>query len=402
VRVALLSILDHAGEAEDGHRAFLTFAGKSLAARQLELALGLGCERIVCISDNLAHPLIALQHRVEGAGARFHVISAPRALGGLIHASDELVVIADGVLPLAAEAQELLDKGNAVLTLPADEALDRGFERIDLNDAWAGALVIPGRLVERLSQLPPDCDAVSALLRIALQGGVPQRELPERLLTEGRWVRLSSQSEADELEPQWLRRLLPAPDPFAPGNTLANWLAGRWGMSLLDRGVSARALVSLAFVAALAAIPLGWYVSVIAGFLTVMTGWMLGRGGVALGLVETSGAARTGHGGRLASALEWIVDLALVMLVAMGVGEQFTGWPEQLFGAIFLIASLRILAALHGPGWRALAADRLILPIFLAAAAGAGVLKEGAEVLTLLALIGSIAHLRLSAKLTQA
>ncbi|MCB2045603.1 MAG: hypothetical protein H6915_06575 [Novosphingobium sp.] len=402
MRVALLSILDHAGEAEDGHRAFLTFAGKSLAARQLELALGIGCERIVCISDNLAHPLIALQHRVEGAGARFHVISAARALGGLIHASDELVVIADGVLPLAAEAQELLDRGNAVLTLPADEALDRGFERIDLNDAWAGALVMPGGLVERLNQLPPDCDAVSALLRIALQAGLPQRELPERLLAEGRWVRLSSQSEADQLEPQWLRRLLPAPDPFAPGNTLANWLIGRWGMSLLDRGVSARVLVSLAFVVALVAIALGWHFSVIAGLLIAMAGWMLGRSGIALGQVEKSGAARTGEGGRLASALEWVVDLALAMLLAMGAGEQFTAWPDRLFGGLFLMAGLRILAAVRRRGWSALAADRLILPIILALCSAIGVLKEGAEVLTLLALIASIAHLRLSAKLTQA
>ena len=108
MRVALLSMLDSAGEPGDGHRAFISFAGKTIARRQIELALSLGCERVVCLADNLGPGLITLQHEVEGAGAKFHVISKPRALCGLVYASDELIVLDDGVLPLAEEASDLV------------------------------------------------------------------------------------------------------------------------------------------------------------------------------------------------------------------------------------------------------------------------------------------------------
>ena len=402
MRVALLSILDHAGEAEDGHRAFLTFAGKSLVSRQLELALDLGCERIVCISDNLARPLIALQHRVEAAGARFHVISTPRALGGLVHAADELVVIAEGVLPLAQQARHLLAKGNAVLVLPVEEGLASGFERVDINYAWAGALAMPGRLVERLNQLPPDCDAVSALLRIALQGGSQERELSANLLAEGSWMRLSSQAEADALEPLWLRRLLPTPDPFAPGAALANWLARRFGMSLIDRGGGARLLSISAWLMGFAAIALGWYLSVIAGLCLALHASLLASASVVLGLLENAGATETTRASRLRSALGWFLDLALAILVTLGMGEWGQGWPDHLFNALFLFAALRILAGLGKPRISALAADRLIPGLAFIAAGLGDLLLQSVQMLTLLALIASVAHLRLSAKLTQA
>ena len=228
MRVALLSMLDSAGEPGDGHKAFISFGGKTIAQRQIELVLALGCERVVCLADNLGPALIALQHQVEAAGAKFHVISVPRALCGLVYATDELIVLGDGLLPLAEEARAILAKGNSVVVLPSETGISAGFERIDMNYAWAGALAMPGKLVERLNELPQDCDGVASLLRIALQSKVPERSLPETVLGEGRWAVLGSNQDAASLEPSWFRRYVPKSDLFAPGRWLAFGVAARF------------------------------------------------------------------------------------------------------------------------------------------------------------------------------
>ena len=108
-----------------------------------------------------------LQHRAEAAGARFIAIREPRKLSGIVTANDELLVLAPGVLPDEDAVMRHLAKP-CVLVFPADPAVQRGYERIDLHFAWAGALVVRGTAVEQLAQLPGDVDTPSALLRIAL------------------------------------------------------------------------------------------------------------------------------------------------------------------------------------------------------------------------------------------
>ncbi len=72
--------------------------GRSLAERQLDLVLSLGCERIVCLSQGFDRGLVALQHRAEAAGAKFNLIAGPRPLAGLVNAADELLVVGEGLL----------------------------------------------------------------------------------------------------------------------------------------------------------------------------------------------------------------------------------------------------------------------------------------------------------------
>ena len=77
-------------------RAFLHVGGLTLARQQLGLALALGCERIACVARGLTPEMLALQHAAEKAGAQFHVITGPRALSGLVTATDEVLALAEG------------------------------------------------------------------------------------------------------------------------------------------------------------------------------------------------------------------------------------------------------------------------------------------------------------------
>ena len=186
-------MMEPASAGFDAPRAYLRLGGATLAHHQLALALAAGCERIACLAKAFDPELAALQREAERAGARFHMISGGRALSGLVTASDELLVLGEGVIVSPVDALEMIAQAPAVLVLPAETAVQQGFERIDINHAGAGLMLLPGRLVERLNDLPPDADPASALLRIALQAGINQRMVPQSVINDGRWLLVQHQ-----------------------------------------------------------------------------------------------------------------------------------------------------------------------------------------------------------------
>ena len=201
-------------------RAFLRLGGATLAQHQLIVALAAGCERIACIARALTPELIALQHEAERAGAKFHMISGARALSGLVTANDELLVIGEGLVAALPDALDMLGDAPAILVLPAQTAVPQGFERIDLNHAAAGLMLLPGRLVERLNDLPADAEPTSALLRIGLQAGIAQRGVAEPAVSAGHWLMVRDEEAAHAAELDWMQRHT-AGRGKAPGMALA-------------------------------------------------------------------------------------------------------------------------------------------------------------------------------------
>src|SRR5690606_37403223 len=143
-------------------------------------------------------------------GARFQAIRDGHGLLGAVSAADELLVMAPGLVAEDAGALETLAGAKGVLVLPAGPGVAAGFERIDLERAWAGALVLPGALVERLADLPADSEPAAALLRVALQAQVPERRMAETPLALGSWLMVGAKDDAARREREWLRRHMPA------------------------------------------------------------------------------------------------------------------------------------------------------------------------------------------------
>ena len=199
-------MLEPAGIAGEAPRAFLRIGGLTVARQQLALALELRCDRVICIAPRLTAELVELQHLAEAAKCQFHVVANARALVGLVTTVDEVFVLGDGLFVSIPEAAALLEEGQAVLVQPIEQGLAAGFERIDLNHAGAAAMRLPGRLIERLAELPTDCDATSSLQRIALQAGVRQRPIPAPGKDGLFWTMVRSEDEAHALEPLWVRQ----------------------------------------------------------------------------------------------------------------------------------------------------------------------------------------------------
>lgn len=370
MRVALLTILElAAGSGLSVPRAFLHVGGVSVARQQLGLALALGCERIVCLARELDPNLLAIQHAAEAAGAQFHAIAAPRAIAGLVTAADDLVVIADGLLADPEEAQRLLGAGHCVLVQPVDPGIAAGFERLDLNHASAGALRMPGRLAERIADLPPDVDAVSTLTRIALQSGVPQRQIAIAEASARRWVLVRSDEEAHALEPAWIAERMRPDTSRAPGNWLARTAAKRFGPALLHSGGGKRATFGAAAVLTLLGLSTGWFGLVSAGLGICAFGWIAGR--VACELVEVERGALLQGPGRVPwqQLFDWMADVAIVVLAGWGIGASPPAtWGQQYFAPIMVVALARLIPHLTQNRWARWLDDRLLVVALLLAA----------------------------------
>ena len=171
LRTALLSAVERS---EDGTpRAFLELGGRTILVWQADLAISLGCERIVCLAQGPTPELLELQQELEEKGLSFQLIRGSLQLVSLLSADQDILVLADGLVFDRELAHAAIGDKRGIAALPAEEGIAAGFERIDANRAWAGLLVARANIVERLADMPPDVDTISLILRLALQAGVP-------------------------------------------------------------------------------------------------------------------------------------------------------------------------------------------------------------------------------------
>ncbi|WP_374588175.1 hypothetical protein [Novosphingobium sp.] len=368
-------MLEPAAPGSRSARAFLRVGGLTVARQQVALALQLGCERVVCIAAGPSPELSELQQLIESDEAQFYLITQARALVGLVSAVDEVIVIADGLFATTSSLAALLEEGQGVLVQPIEQGLAAGFERIDLNHAFGGAMRLPGRIVERMAELPVDCDATSALLRIALQAGVRQKPIPQPDQARVFWTLVRSEDEAHALEPQWIRQRTRGEGDLSFSGALALLAVRSFGPALLHAGSGARFLVVAAAVLILLAIGAGWLGVAALGLGFVALSWIVRESAVMIARIETEQAVlRSGFDQK--ELFGWILDVLIVALASWGIpavaGE---GWFDRVFAPFMLVALLRILPRLVAQRWSGWFHDRALLALVL----GGAMMAEAAE-----------------------
>ncbi|WP_454797258.1 hypothetical protein [Novosphingobium lindaniclasticum] len=378
-------------------RAFLRVGGATLAQHQLGMALALDCQRVICLARGPSPDLIALQHMAEDAGLQFYIATGSRPLSGLVTANDELVVIGEGLFAEPSGVVPLFEgRSPAVLVQPVEGALAAGFERIDINRASAGIMRIPGHLVENLHELPADCDVISALMRIALQSGVPMREVPAAARSGVDWRLIRDEGEAHAVEMEWLRGRFEGGDKVSPGRAVARYGVLNFGSSLLHAG-NASNVLSAAVLGALAiAGGLVWFNFVAAGFLLLALASVLVEASRLLRSAERHALGQLPPAIPRADVLGWLVDTAFGLSLLAGIarlgGESLISW---MFPPAMLMMLLVMIPRFVSGTAASLAADRATLGLVLAFAAGFGQVEPLVEVLAIvLVVIGMVLPLR--------
>lgn len=387
MRIGLIAALRRSEDA--GLRAALPLAGRSVIAWQAALLHSLGVERVLCLTDTTtaSDELLQLQHALETGGIAFHALKGFAAIPALVRAEDDLVIIADGLLPDRAIVRAVLGGegafARAVATIPADHPLatarPEDFERIDAARCWAGVLAMRGAPVQQLADMPGDGDAISLLLRLALQAGTPSRDLADRELLPESWLFADSTEALAKHETDLVARAAPPADWRAPGMAIASALvrvlvppglaqgglvAGGLGLALLLGAVLLAAFGPAA--AALGMAALGAFGAQVS----------LGFTGIASRLKREEPETRASE------VLEAVMDILISLTLWFALAPWPAWEPLAALGPV-LIGLARLVALAPGSPLGRSVPDRTSLLLLLALAAMAGRLPEAISCLAL-------------------
>lgn len=364
MRVAVLTLIERTGGEAGDLRGALPIGGRSILRHQLGLALALGCTRIVVMAEAISGDLVALQHVAEATGAQFHVIATARGLVPLLPPEDDVIVLSDGLLAMPDNALELLGQGPVVLTLPVETALAAGYERIDINHAGAGAMRFAGRVAAGLADLPPEWNAASALLRLAVQHRVPLRGVPGALLDEGRWNLIRSEPEAHAAEIRWLKLHTTTTESRSPGEALAALVVHRFGPALLHAGTRPPIVALAAGVLGLLGGGAGWLGSSAIGFVLLGLAWVVQQMSSLLARVERDSLLASGIARHSFTLFQFLIDAGFVTLAAWRSGIPATPgvpWGIGAYAPLVLFGLLRLVPmVMNGRVWPRWLKDRLL------------------------------------------
>ncbi len=387
MRVALISIAETLpGANDDQRRGMLRFAGRSLAAHQIGVALAMHCDRIVCLTQGIPPGHLELQQASEAGGAQFHLVGSVAQLSGLVRAADELFVFAEGVLLPKGAVLEALDARSGVLAVAGDKGVSLGFERLDPHMAWAGVLRSTGSAVERLTKLPSDIEPIAALLRICLQSGARLVPLPDSLLDDGTLAIFETEAQVVRAQDGWLRRSIELRSWAAPGLALADRIVARFAARLLGidpqgwrAATVTMTLAALAMaISAFAGPALGYAMLVFAALASVISAW--------LDVLSNPDGPRQRVGpARLA---RWAVNAAIIGIPLVAALPEISG--DAAFSLAAMIAVLTLAGRLKKSSKLAIFGDRIVLTIILAAMSAAGLLIPTVQLLTLGVLVAAL------------
>lgn len=393
MRIALLSTIEltQAGR----YRAFERLGGRYLIEWQIDTARSLGCTRIVCLAERDSDQLREIRKRAETVGLEFELASGNLQLVAMLSADQELVVIADGLVVDNERLVREIGEGRGVIAVPDDAGIAAGFERIDAWRAWGGILVARANIVAQLAEMPSDSDAVSLLLRMALQSGGKLIELPADVLTNGEWLLVRDRAALAEREQTLLDRSVEDSPWFAPGFAIAGRVARRLAPEGLARGpVVAFALGGGAMIAALG---LAATAQTFAGLIVFFAGCAAFYCSQALARLRSR--LRGAGSGVSENLVRNLLDLVLALLLAMPLTAA--NWPESLFLPIMLIGLLRLAEGMARSPWNMVWRDRTLLAILLLPASWFGLMQATIAGLCLFGLAFSL-FFRRNLQITQA
>lgn len=387
MRTALLSALPELRKANEDRPAFRRFAGKSVLAHQIDCAALLNCQKVVCLVTGLGQEIAAARQHAQRAGLRFESVGKIVELARVVTAADELLVLADGVLPDRVSLTKTFAEGRAIPSFPSEDAIPLGFERIDATRAWSGAMLIPGASISRLMDMPADCNVASSLLRIALQGGTPVIDADPAIIQHGNWLSRVEYGASEINQWHWITSQVRPASFRAPilamieriGLRLAHDVGGgRWRQLPLIG--SALALAFSALAALTGSITVGFSALLFAT--AAMAIWDIFRRVRALGSVS-------GGTSRLKPVLSSTRDILLTIIVAIGL-ETIPGWLGW-FLAIMAMASIYLASVSSSRPWHESFTDWPLVLMLLLAGWSFGFLLETVAGLALLGILSALA-----------
>lgn len=158
------------GETDAVARLLATYyCGKSLLFQQIMHYSSVGADQIMLSVDSVSGSLLALVDELGGRGIHVDIVRSPNEILAKFETDAKYLVaqaeiwFEPGIICQMAAAESPL------LATVEEHSENGAFERIDLNNRWAGMALLDADIFKSTSDLPEDWDLGSSLLRQSLQ-----------------------------------------------------------------------------------------------------------------------------------------------------------------------------------------------------------------------------------------
>lgn len=172
--------------------------GRPIIAAQIDQLRKFGIGKFWIEAENRPGAILGLVDELRADGVGVEMVASPSELAQKISADEKLFVQAAGILV----GEDLLSQFLA-MTSPFVATVDireenEKFERIDLNNRWAGAAIFGPETVRRIADLPSGWNIASSLLRQALQDKVVALPLRQAMIIQGSLRLISNSDDAEK------------------------------------------------------------------------------------------------------------------------------------------------------------------------------------------------------------
>ena len=212
-----------------------------------------------------------------------------------------------------------------------------------------------------------------------------------------RWKLVRNEGEAHAAEAGWIGAHLDGDGPKTPGTALARFAVRSFGPAILHAGSGGNMLAIGAAAVVFITLGVGWAGFPVIALVLCGIGWIVRRAAALLMAVEQESMARAASRWPREPLFDWVLDLIMIAILIWNTAPfPDSSWWHRGFAPLILMCLVRLYPQLTDRAWAAWLADRSLLALLLAIAAGAGVLTLAIPALAvLLALLAILLPARL-------
>ncbi|WP_343750976.1 hypothetical protein [Sphingomonas japonica] len=328
--------------------ATLPFGGMTLIEYQARLLIACGAGHLMIAVARVTPALLGAVNRIAKRGVAIDIVRSAEEASAKAHPLAAVIVLADGLVTTEAAVRLAAGSAPDTLIVSEDAGSQIAVERVDAGHVWAGIAAIAAQRLADTAALPREYDFQSTLLRVAVQAGAHQVQLPTSARRAGHGVERNSSTLASRSNAvlaalatrrtSWADRFV-----FTPITRLALPL-------LVSRGIPPWSVVAtggVVAVGAVAMILLDWtiagVVGAVAAVATLSTGSLLGwlrgddrlarRQEAAIAIVSALAAIALGAMTARAEMTLTALVLAIALVVTGAIGERARARPAFWWGS---------------------------------------------------------------------
>ncbi|APG62606.1 hypothetical protein LPB140_07205 [Sphingorhabdus lutea] len=200
VTTALISVHNFMQDGPESLSALNSIFSKTVVEEQIDQLIRLKFKRIFISVGQITSKLTDIIDKYQSGSVEIILIRSAQDLKEKIENQSFLlvgdsIIMEDNIINVYCLANNAKNK----LFLLDSREENADFERLDLNNRWAGFALLQGDMLSNISDVADDWSLESMLVRIAMQRSISHQQLPNNLITNGHIVIVKNKNDIKSL-----------------------------------------------------------------------------------------------------------------------------------------------------------------------------------------------------------